>query len=312
MHLPIHETVAGAPDTGCNAITCICGYNFSWHQLVQDRNRQVADAFRDAYPENTARLAAEMIRRGRPAAGAEAAEQQAPPDATAAGGGGGGGGGGNVSAGATGSSSEDREADGRGPEAAQEPIVEAAGEEEGVPMGNAPMSAEDNFRLANGYARAYSREVNRANAGIYGEENPHFTVQRARIQVGQPGTHLMTTSSRRMTRLAYHYRGVLSGDGVTVLSVWGRLEVERLGTHIVFPLACDALCLTATLLPEQSHLDDWRNLAPAVSTYTGRPRPAASPSSEAETEWQATAAANWLVENRVSLISYSRMLCSKL
>ncbi len=52
--------------TGCDSITCICGRSFSWTQLVSDRFRGLANAFRDAFPENTRRLAAEITRRGPP------------------------------------------------------------------------------------------------------------------------------------------------------------------------------------------------------------------------------------------------------
>eukprot|EP00903_Cladosiphon_okamuranus_P020276 g18607.t1 len=200
---------------GCSSITCICGQSFNWHELVEDRNLQVANAFRDAYPDNTGRLAAEIIRRGPPAAGTEAVEQ-ARPDATA---GAAAPASGNISVGDTGSTPVDGE---------EVPLAE---EEQGeaIPAGNAPLSAEDNFRLANAYARGYPREIDRARADIYGEENPHFTLQRARIQ---------------------------------------------------------------------RHPEKWRALAPVVSTYTGRPRRVGSPPSDAEIEWEATAAANWLTEHR--------------
>ena len=51
---------------------------------------------------------------------------------------------------------------------------------------------------------------------------------------------------------------------------------------------------------EQRHTETWRRLAAVVSTYTGRPRAVASPPSDAEAEWEAIAAANWLTEHRVS------------
>lgn len=53
-----------------------------------------------------------------------------------------------------------------------------------IPEGNnGPLSAEDEFRLASAYAESYPREEAQARAAIYEEENPHFTVQRARVQV---------------------------------------------------------------------------------------------------------------------------------
>lgn len=213
---------------------------------------QVANAFRDAYPDDTERVAAEFIRRGPPAAGTDA-EEQAPSDAndaTAAAGhatasaadstvvGGERVEGGQEAAGVENMSprSEGEEAgrqdglaqpqaptpaadDDRRSEpgaAAQENagewrlenplLAENVGEwgqewveeeteapaqdpspdgerEQAIPVGVGPLSAEDNFRLANAYAQAHPRDINRARAVIYGEENPHFTVQRARIQV---------------------------------------------------------------------------------------------------------------------------------
>lgn len=189
---------------------------------MHDRNMQVANAFRDAYPDNTERVAAETIRRGPPAVGNEAADQALPDataDAAAAAG--------NVPAGAAGSSEVDGEEveggegtagientpprlQGEGAEWSLEcplwaenvgewgqewteesddetPAQELVPDGEVIPGGNGPLSAEDNFRLANAYAQAYPRETNRARAEIYGEENPHFTVQRARIQVSLCG-----------------------------------------------------------------------------------------------------------------------------
>lgn len=51
---------------------------------------------------------------------------------------------------------------------------------------DSPLESEketDELRMAHAYAEAYPRQEEQARADIYGEENPHFTVQRARVQV---------------------------------------------------------------------------------------------------------------------------------
>ncbi|CAM9511718.1 unnamed protein product [Ectocarpus sp. 4 AP-2014] len=235
---------------GCDSIRCVCGHDFGWSELVAARHRRIADAFRDAHPEDTGRAAAHIIRRGPPTAaelgagpqedidehvGArgdiEEQQQQGheypldPPAATVAG-----------AEGGESEQGEDAEEgqpatggawgepvghwepveDGawgqrwvpgveQGPGAGadawqpnQEPVQEmeraplhgtgqGTVEEERdepvpVPGENGRLSAEDEFRLANAYAEAYPRELGRGRAVIYGEENPHFTVQRALAQ----------------------------------------------------------------------------------------------------------------------------------
>lgn len=65
-----------------------------------------------------------------------------------------------------------------------------------VPGPNGRLSAEDEFRLANAFAEAYPQEISRGRAVIYGEENPHFTVQRARAQVSTPNSRACIPNSR--------------------------------------------------------------------------------------------------------------------
>ncbi|CAB1120973.1 unnamed protein product [Ectocarpus sp. CCAP 1310/34] len=239
---------------GCDSISCVCGHYFNWSELVAARRTRIADAFRDAHPEDTGRAAAQIIRRGPPTAaelgagpqedinehvGAhgdiEAQQHQGheyPLDAPAA-----------TAAGIEGGESEQEEdgeegqpatggawgepvghrdpvedggawgqrwvpgvehGPGAGADAGQpnqEPVQELERaplhrtgqgivEEERdepfpVPGENGRLSAEDEFRLANAYAEAYPRELARGRAVIYREENPHFTVQRARAQSNQ-------------------------------------------------------------------------------------------------------------------------------
>eukprot|EP00903_Cladosiphon_okamuranus_P020275 g18606.t2 len=295
---------------GCDAITCICGYDFDWSVLVHNR---LAETFRDAYPDDTERLAAEIIRRGPPTVGTEGVEQaprtavtdSADPAA-----------GRNVTAGANvcndadgeeeldaseetariqstsppsqsdgtvgqeglaqqpastpgaddagrsgwATMTEEEDIGGSGPRhvrahgwgegPASEPTQaladgwdlaapapetgqvweggwgdEVPAREQAIPTGDGPLSAENDFRMAHAYAQAHPVEVRRARAEIYGEDNPHFTVQRARFQQSRS------------------------------------------------------------------------TLEPALVRYTGRAHRAASPPSDAEAEWQATASAAWLTEN---------------
>ena len=79
--------------------------------------------------------------------------------------------------------SEDEGGAGPGEEPDRDEALECA-ENAGVSEGKRRLSAEDEFRLALAYTAAYPLEETRARAAIYGEENPHFTVQRARAQVG--------------------------------------------------------------------------------------------------------------------------------
>ncbi|CAM9241987.1 unnamed protein product, partial [Hapterophycus canaliculatus] len=283
---------------GCDSITCICGRNFSWSKLVNDRQMMVANAFRDAHPEDTGRAAVQIIRRGLPSAASPAVGdeqlcrltfqhdsvhafpdiQQREHDATynrhpekalvnessemvqgAVGD--------ENQRGHTGgqepSTAEQVEAtqaareeeQGLGPAAIelervpQAPIQELddrapfqgtgqgpvtpGGQEEqlGPPVpGGGPLSAEDELRLANAYVVAYPREAADARAAMFGEENPHFTVQRAYAQ------------------------------------------------------------------------ETWRRRAPALSRYFGRPRHSSVAAvSEAGAEWQAAAAGDWLNHNRAEV-----------
>lgn len=61
---------------GCDSIICICGHVFCWSELVKNRNMRVANAFRDAHPEDTARVASQIIRRGPPPHATNADAQQ--------------------------------------------------------------------------------------------------------------------------------------------------------------------------------------------------------------------------------------------
>lgn len=63
--ISLHLSIA---TTGCDSISCVCGHDFYWSELVAARHRRIADAFRDAYPEDTGRAAAQIIRRGPPTA----------------------------------------------------------------------------------------------------------------------------------------------------------------------------------------------------------------------------------------------------
>ena len=70
------------------------------------------------------------------------------------------------------------------------------------------------------------------------------------------------------------------------------------------PTPCTPLGSSRVLLPyplpQQRDRATWARMGPALSRYSGRPRPLASAPSEAELEWQALAAENWLDANRVS------------
>ncbi|CAB1097935.1 unnamed protein product [Ectocarpus sp. CCAP 1310/34] len=178
---------------GCDSISCVCGHCFNWSELVAARHRRIVDAFRDAHPEDTGRAAAQIIRRGPPTA----ADLGTGPQEDI-----------NEHVGAHGDIEAQQHGVEHGPgagadagqpnqEAVQEleraprhrtgqgTVEEERDEPVPVPGENGRLSAEDEFRLANAYAEAYRRELARGRAAIYGEENPHFTVQRARAQSDQ-------------------------------------------------------------------------------------------------------------------------------
>ncbi len=49
-------------------------------------------------------------------------------------------------------------------------------------MGGAgALTAAQEYRMASAYARSYPQEIAAGRAAIFGEENPYFTVQRARV-----------------------------------------------------------------------------------------------------------------------------------
>ncbi|CAM9779774.1 unnamed protein product [Ectocarpus fasciculatus] len=239
---------------GCDSISCVCGHDFDWSELVAARHRRIADAFRDAHPEDTGREAAQIIRRGPPtsadldvrpqeninenvgahgdiedqqqqgheyslnapattAAGIEGGESEQVEEPVAgrepATGGAWGepvGHGEAVDDGGWGQRWVPGDEQGWGAEAdAGQPNQELVQDQDQtqrhgtgqgtveeewvepvpVPGPNGRLSAEDEFRLANAYAEAYPQEITRGRAVIYGEENPHFTVQRARAQSAQ-------------------------------------------------------------------------------------------------------------------------------
>lgn len=58
----------GASPAGCNSITCVCGTNFDWSQLIHQRNVRSTELFRIAHPDDPARTAVDIFRRGGPAA----------------------------------------------------------------------------------------------------------------------------------------------------------------------------------------------------------------------------------------------------
>lgn len=90
-----------------------------------------------------------------------------------------------------------------------------------LPAGGA-LSAEDELRLANAYVAAYPREAAEARAAMFGEENPHFTVQRAYAQVRKVSSvvYLETRFAKRFSdslwlRWFFDVSGMVEGDGGT-------------------------------------------------------------------------------------------------
>ena len=79
---------------------------------------------------------------------------------------------------------EQQHGEGDGP-AASPPGEAADNEDEDgpIPPPAGTPSVEDQYRMASAYARAFPRETADARATLYGDENRHFTVQRARVQV---------------------------------------------------------------------------------------------------------------------------------